>query len=242
MILKKLFDASVDLASQIVENGGEISRAEETVYKICSFAGASEVNVFIIPSLIYASAVINGQRYSSAKRIYKNEMNLGALEEANNISRKICRESYNEKPIDYNYSLIVRILCTVLATASFCIYFGGTPVDAIFSGLSGILIGNIPYKNREFNIFSKTLIEATASAALAFLPLAFGISVHPDKIMIGTIMLFIPGMSIGSSIRDLMSGNLVAGILQLTEALFTALAIALGYSAVLILTGGELFG
>ena len=39
-----------------------------------------------------------------------------------------------------------------------------------------------------------------------------------------------------------MSGNLVAGILQLTEALFTALAIALGYSAVLILTGGELFG
>ena len=60
--------------------------------------------------------------------------------------------------------------------------------------------------------------------------------------MMGTIMLFIPGMSIGSSIRDLMSGNLVAGILQLTEALFTALAIALGYSAVLILTGGELFG
>ena len=43
-------------------------------------------------------------------------------------------------------------------------------------------------------------------------------------------------------VRDLMSGNLVAGILQLTEALFTALAIALGYSAVLILTGGGLFG
>ena len=51
--MKKIFDASVDLASQIVENGGEISRAEETVYKICSFAGAGEVNVFIIPSLIY---------------------------------------------------------------------------------------------------------------------------------------------------------------------------------------------
>lgn len=235
----ELFDASVNLAAEIVENGGEISRAEETVYKICSFAGASEINVFIIPSLIYASAVIDNKRVSASRRIYKNELNLGALEQANNTSRKICKADYNKKPISFNYPKLIKVISVMLATGSFCIYFGGTLLDAFFSAVSGIIISNIPYKKNEFNLFSKTLIEATISAALAFLPLAFGISVNPDKIMIGTIMLLIPGMSIGASIRDLLSGNLIAGILQLTEAFVIALAIVLGYSAVLLLTGGD---
>lgn len=62
---------------------------------------------------------------------------------------------------------------------------------------------------------------------------------NADKIMTGTIMLLIPGMSIGSSIKDLMSGNLIAGILQFTEALMVALAIALGFSAAVLIFGGD---
>ncbi len=57
--------------------------------------------------------------------------------------------------------------------------------------------------------------------------------------MIGTIMLLIPGMSIGAAMKDLMSGNLIAGILQLTEAVIIALAIALGFAVSLILFGSE---
>ncbi len=71
------------------------------------------------------------------------------------------------------------------------------------------------------------------------MPSLIGISTHPDKIMIGTIMLLIPGMSIGASMKDMMSGNLIAGILQLIEAIIIAFAITLGFSISLIIFGSD---
>ena len=62
---------------------------------------------------------------------------------------------------------------------------------------------------------------------------------HPDKIMIGTIMLLIPGMSIGSAMKDMMSGNPIAGILQLTEAVIVAFAIVLGFAVAIIIFGSD---
>ncbi|MCD7872700.1 MAG: threonine/serine exporter family protein [Clostridiales bacterium] len=237
--MKKMFEFSVELAVKIVENGGEISRAEETVLRICKAAGASETNVFIIPSLIYANAVFKDERYSASKRIYKTNLNLGKLEESNNISRMLCGDSQSKTEINYQYSKPLTALSILLATGSFCIYFGGNIMDALFSGLIGIAISFIPYAKGDFNIFSKTLIDSTVSAFLAFLPNVFGLNTNADKIMTGTIMLLIPGMSIGSSIKDLMSGNLIAGILQFTEALMVALAIALGFSAAVLIFGGD---
>ena len=58
----------------------------------------------------------------------------------------------------------------------------------------------------------------------------------------GTIMLLIPGMSVGNAMKDMMSGDLIAGILEITEALVTALAIVLGFAAALIVFGRYNYG
>ncbi len=234
-IVKKIFDDSAQLAAQIVENGGEISRAEESVIRICKSAGGKNINVFIIPSFVFASAEFDGERYTAFKRIYKTDLNLGRLEEVNNISRALCSQKNAEKKADYAYPRAFVYLCLMLATGAFCIYFGGTLLDALFSGLIGIIISSIPYKKTDFNIFSKTLIESTAGGILSFLPLIFGLNTHPDKIMTGTIMLLIPGMSIGNAMKDMMSGDIIAGILQLADAVVTAFAIALGFAAALLI-------
>ncbi|MDE5605524.1 MAG: threonine/serine exporter family protein [Eubacterium sp.] len=233
------FDNAVLMGAEIVENGGEISRAEETVDRICKSFGADNIHVFIIPSLISVTATIDGQEITSTRRIYKNDLNLGALEEINSMSRKICNEKISNSRINYHYNIIFSIFCVMLATGSFCIFFGGSLTDAIISGIAGNLINFMPYSKKSFNIFSRTLVEATISGIFSFLPSMLGINTHPDKIMIGTIMLLIPGMSIGAAMKDLMSGNLIAGILQLTEAIIIALAIVLGFSISLIIFGSE---
>lgn len=235
----KDFENAVLLGTEIVENGGEISRAEETVERICESIGAENINVFIIPSLISVTATINGKEVTSTRRIYKSDLNLGALEEINSISRKKCSEKTSGSKINYHYNSIFSIFCVILATGAFCIFFGGSLLDALFSGLAGIIINYMPYSKKSFNIFSKTLIEATIAGILSFIPAIIGIGTHPDKIMIGTIMLLIPGMSIGSSMKDMMSGNLIAGILQLIEAIIIAFAIALGFSISLIIFGSD---
>ena len=220
---------------ETVENGGEISRAEETVIRICKADGASDINAFIIPSLISVTAVFDSKEITTTRRIYKNDLNLGRLEEINRISRQLCSDKSSDRKMNYSYPLLVSIICVLLSTGSFCIYFGGTVSDALFSGIAGLIITYIPYNRNSFNIFSRTLIEAILSGIISFIPSLLGLNSHPDKIMIGTIMLLIPGMSIGSAIRDMMSGNLIAGILQLSEAIIVALAIALGFAVALLI-------
>lgn len=239
--MKTEFENAVSLGMEIVENGGEIARAEETIERICKAFGAENIHVFIIPSLISVTATIDGQEITSTRRIYKTDLNLGVLEEINSTSRKICGEKISASKISYHYNILFSIFCVMLATGAFCIFFGGTLLDAFFSGLAGIIISYLPYSKKSFNIFSKTLIEATISGVLSFIPSIAGINTHPDKIMIGTIMLLIPGMSIGASMKDMMSGNLIAGILQLIEAIIIAFAIALGFSISLIIFGSGYF-
>ena len=233
------FKKAIELGLETVENGGEISRAEDTVERLCLSQGAESVQVFIIPSLISVTATIDGKEITSTRRIYKTDLNLGRLEEINNTSRRLCGEKNAEREISYRYPTLLRIFCVMLATGSFCIYFGGNILDALFSGLAGLVITYIPYGRNAFNIFANTLIESTISGIISFIPAIIGINSHPDKIMIGTIMLLIPGMSIGSAMKDMMSGNLIAGILQLTEAIVIAFAITLGFAVAILIFGSE---
>lgn len=232
--MKEIFDYSAHIAADIVENGGEISRAEDCVIRICKSAGAKNINVFIIPSMIFASAEFDGKRYTAFKRIYKTDLNLGALEQANSISRAICLSSKADK-VDYSYPVLLKFFATAAATGSFCIYFGGTVLDAFFSAVIGIAVSVLPLSKLKLNLFSKTLIQSTMCGIMAFLPQTAGILSSPDKIMTGTIMLLIPGMSVGNAMKDMMSGDIFAGILEITEAFFTAFAIALGYACALMI-------
>lgn len=233
------FEKAIELGLETVKNGGEISRAEDTVERICRSAGFTDLQVFIIPSLISVTAMKDGKEFTTTRRIYKTDLNLGKLEEINDLSRKLCGEKTDKKSINCRYPAPVTILSVLIATGSFCIFFGGSITDALFSGIAGLIITYFPYDRSGFNIFSKTLIESTAAGFISFIPSLVKITTHPDKIMIGTIMLLVPGMSIGTAIKDMMSGDLIAGILQLTEAIIVAFAIALGFSVAIIIFGSD---
>ena len=51
-------------------------------------------------------------------------------------------------------------------------------------------------------------------------------------------MLLIPGVALTNSIRDIISGDIVSGMLRFIEAMVTALAIAAGYVIAALLMGG----
>lgn len=56
--------------------------------------------------------------------------------------------------------------------------------------------------------------------------MGFGNSMN--KIIIGSLMPLVPGLSITNAIRDIIAGELVAGLSKLTEAFLIAAAIAIG--------------
>jgi uncharacterized membrane protein YjjP (DUF1212 family) len=67
-----------------------------------------------------------------------------------------------------------------------------------------------------------------------------GFSGNVDMVMIGTIMLLIPGISFGYAMRDLVFGDTISGALKTIQAVLLAAMIALGYSLAILLAGGIL--
>ena len=57
------------------------------------------------------------------------------------------------------------------------------------------------------------------------------------EILIGDIMLLIPGLAFCNSIHDMVMGDTISGVLSMFDAVLRALSIAIGYVAVWALMG-----
>ena len=83
------------------------------------------------------------------------------------------------------------------------------------------------------NPFFANIMLSGMTAALALLSVWAGAGQHVDKIVIGAFMNLVPGVAFTNSLRDIIAGDLIAGLTRLTEALLTALAMALGAGIVM---------
>lgn len=218
-------------AAKMIENGAEISRAEDSARRMLASLGFINYAVFCLSSLV----TICADGYVVMNRINENNLNLSEIDRLNTLSRCICNgvEPINRQPQEY--PLIFRFLAVILATGSFCVYFGGTLLDAVFSGVIGIIINLLPRISS--TSFAQIFIQSITAGVLSYVPVLFGITCQPAMIMIGTIMLLIPGIAIGSAIRDIMHSDTISGLVELTQSLFYALAIALGFCVGVILLG-----
>ena len=117
--------------------------------------------------------------------------------------------------------------------------FQGSLLDAFFAALISVVIFLV---ERVFTYFSingmfYNFISSLFAGVLAYHISNFNIGAQLDKIMIGNIMLLIPGLMLTNAIKDMMNGDTMAGFLRFCEALLTALAIALGFWFAMISTG-----
>ena len=222
---EEVFALSLDIGSEIIKSGGEISRAQDTIIRINNAYG-NPCEVFALPSIIIAQSGKSIQiRYISSE-----VTDLAELSRLNTLSRRLCDKNDNEIRITKKtiYTKAQELTAIFIATAAFCIFFGGNITEAIFSGTIGILISIIPFDKFNLPMFTINLISAFISAVFAYIPIIIGINSRPEKIIIGTIMLLVPGLTVVSAIRDMMQGDLISGLFELFNAIMSALAIAFG--------------
>lgn len=87
------------------------------------------------------------------------------------------------------------------------------------------------------NSIIQNMFCSAVTAISVLLLVRAGIGVQPDKIMIGDIMLVIPGLQLTNSLRDMINGDMISGLLNMSEALLKAVAVAIGFAGVIILGG-----
>ena len=247
--MKTLFCYAMDIGEQLLLCGAEVHRVEETVTRICTASGAQRVDVFIITSsMVVTVHTADGNTHTQTRRIRSVNFDFERLHYLNDLAHDICEKNLPGEEIKARLQTIqtckrvplwVEFICYAGIAAAFTLFFGGTAVETVLSLAIGLVVrlglwstdGIIA--NKVFGKFFATVIITALSFALQQL----GWIGKMDTVIIGNIMTLIPGIGLTNAMRDLFTGDSIAGLLRTAEAALTALAIAAGYYLVAVFGG-----
>ena len=248
--MESVIDFALDIGEEILRSGGEIRRAEDSLTRVCRAYGCERVDVFCITSVIILNVRVGEKSWSRMRRIGGYGNNMARLEAVNDLCRRIC--ACPEDPADVKRHLAAlreenalrpwrKWVGNTVAAGGFALFFGGNLLDGAAAAIVSLLICVMDlYVYREdMNRLVYTLICSFLSGVLALGLVKIGLGANSGAIMIGTIMLLIPGVALTNSVRDMLGGDVIAGLLRLAESLLLAAAIASGF-AMAILVGGIL--
>lgn len=247
--MERLLTCAMDIGEQLLISGAEVHRVEESIERMCGAFGFARTDVFIITSsMVVTSYDQSGAPYTQTRRITTSTIDIERIHRLNALSRKICSTKMTEEEIRKDladalsgkrYGFWTELLCYMMIAGAFTLFFGGTVTESLISLLVGgiVRVGILLWElavNRP--IFTKFMSAAVATA-LAYGAVKLGWINSVDKIIIGNIMTLIPGIGLTVALRDLFTGDSIAGLLRTIEAILTALAIAAGYFLVAALGG-----
>lgn len=240
---------AVSLGTMLLVNGAEINRVEDSMRRVLAAYGAIEPEVFTISSCIIVSVLQEGgQATTRLKRITSRSTDMEKFARLNALSRRLVREKppYEEAIAALNeilktpaYPPFVSVFGFFIAAGMFTMLFGGAWRDGLFSGFCALTAWFVVFVAMRLQLhpFLRNIIVSGLSAFLAG---AFH-HVFPDAkmdlIIIGTFMLQVPGVLMTNGVRDILSGDYIAGFLSLMEAGMVAIAMAIGAAFGLSLVG-----
>ena len=231
----------------LLTSGAEVMRVEDTLTRLCMVYGFCAGGRFYHHVQHRADgAHTGGARPLQTRRIRARDTDLGRVERVNALSRRLCagplppekfRQAVEEVPMPRLTRTPPSAPCTPLSQRR-SPSFGGTLRDAATAAVSGMLLfGALRFASGcGSTVFCRVCWPALA--ALAVMLMVASAWARTDKIIISNIMLLIPGIALTTSLRDMINSDTISGLLGLSEAVLKALAIAIGFAAVLMRMGG----
>lgn len=235
-----LLELCSDLGYQLAMSGAETFRVEDTIHRIMASYNI-EVEVFAIPNnLIVSIEGENGKPMTRMRRIGFHDNNLHAVEQYNALSRKICSEKPDPaEAITWlkdtikslrSYNLPLIICGNMISAAGYALFFGGGWIDFVCAAFCGALIGIVSHclNKMKVNPFFSTIVLSLILATAAYTLGVLNIAPRADCIIIGALMILLPGLVFTNAVRDIIYGDTNSGINRIMQVLLVAAAIALG--------------
>jgi len=237
-----LMTAIMDAGELLAMHGAEVSRVEDTITRLCMAYGFVRADVFTITSSIIVTAMLSdGRTMTQTRRIRTRTTDLEKVAKVNELSRRICADPAGLDAIKNGKRISVglELAMHMMIASSLSVFFGGTLMDGIAAALSGAILYATLHGSAvlRLNTIIQNMFCSAVTAISVLLLVRAGIGVQPDKIMIGDIMLVIPGLQLTNSLRDMINGDMISGLLNMSEALLKAVAVAIGFAGVIILGG-----
>ncbi len=238
-----LMDIAIDLGYELAMAGAETFRVEESISR-CLAAYGLESEVFAIPNYLVVSITAdNGKPITGMRRIGQHGNDLDAVERFSGLSRAIC----NRRPDPREgrqwlemvrrqrryYSTPMLYLGNFIGALGYGLFFGGNWIDGICAGLCGLLTGCVDrlLSGWNANQFFRTIAASFCLALLGYGLGAAGIASNPDAVIIGALMLLVPGLLFTNAMRDIIYGDTNSGINRIVQVFLIAVALSLGTAA-----------
>ncbi|MHA8110127.1 threonine/serine exporter family protein [Lactobacillaceae bacterium Melli_B4] len=233
------------LAGKImIENGSEMSRVTDTIYRIAENAQAYQARAYVTLTGIMMSP--SSKIGAQVAVIEKRTFNLEKVSLVNDYSRQFAAHKITLQEFYKRLSLIEKnvkdfpfwlqtLAAAVISGTLEVVFRNNLPglLPACFVGMMGWIAYFLINKYIAVQFISEFLaafVVATCSMLCIHLHLATSV----DDLIIGGIMPLVPGVPITNAVRDALSGNLVSGPARGIEALM--IACALGFGVALALT------
>lgn len=244
----KLLHLLLDMGEMMMCSGGEVRRVENTLSLMGKAYGATETNVMVITaSIIVTMKFGDGNLITESRRVESPGSNkLWRLEGLNALSRRCCENPLSIEELEREIknckqptNLWKFYLGSALAAGAFGVFFGGNILDGIIAALFALVVclfqrklSNIFPNNIIFNIVCSFVVGVLICFITKLIP-----SSHTDMVMVGVIMLLIPGIAFTNSMRDILVGDTISGIMRLIESLLWAAGLAVGFMLSILLVG-----
>lgn len=242
-----ILDVILTISYEMLRAGLEVGTVEHGIESMCRAYQMEEVQVLTITSSILVSVKgQDGTIYTQTRRVRDYHTDFAYLKELDHLVRKLIEERMDcdaaaeemrklrEKfrPGNTVWTVLREYFVHCFISFTFSLFFGGSIRDGITACICAVLIRSVLYLFGTA-VKNKYLVNMAASVAggvAAVFLYQCGLSDSVDKVIIGNIMLLIPGLATVNSFRDLIGGDTISGLLRLAEALVAAAAIAIGFS------------
>ncbi|EFW38745.1 threonine/serine exporter family protein [Treponema phagedenis] len=247
MDIQIIADTALNAGAQVLINGGETYRAEETMSFIAQALGAENISSFVTPTIVMISCTSQaGVRNTSIKRIKRRETNLNRLSLVNDFSRKISSKQLlgseaitgikeiSESP---GYSAYAVIFFAAVSAFCFSLMFKGCLKEALISFVLGAIMKSCLFFAAPLALpeFMLCILGAAITSTLSGVAVALGLVQGFGNINIAVLMALVPGVAIVNAIRDCIAGDFMAGNARILEAFMIAAGLSIGASVGLLL-------
>lgn len=235
-VMKVLSTANM-IGKILLTSGAETYRVENTISKICRRFGF-KCEAFVTMTCILSSAKKkNGEIITEVNRIYTVSNNLDKIDKVHNLMLNIdnyqledLEEEIKKLQSKSNYGKYTLIISYFCAAAFFSFLFEAKFRDFWIAGIEGIVVFymvKFSSKLKLNNFFINTLGGFLITLVSIF-STEIGFTSSPSYSAIGSLMLLVPGLALTNAIRDLINGDLLAGISRSVEAFLVGSALAIG--------------
>lgn len=238
-----LLELVTDIGYRLAMCGAETFRIEDSINHILLSYGISAESFAIPNYLVVSIESPDGQPITRMRRIGAHGNDLDAVEKYSNLSRRICQEKPDLatakiwlKETDAarrQYSFLMYLIGNFLGASGFAILFGGSFADCLCAGLCGLIVGltNRVMDKLHTNLFFRTIAAAFLMSVAAYLMRTTGFADNGDTVIIGALMILVPGLLFTNAMRDIIYGDTNSGINRIVQVFLIAAAIALGTGA-----------